>query len=339
MARNGSNINGAAADLTISYENSGITLVYVDGTQGWKATDTSNLSDIAIQPAYITATGGTETTCGDYKIHTFTGPGSFSVCSVGNPAGGPNNVDYLVIGGGGGGGADRGGGGGGGGYRESSGTNSGSYTVSPLGACVGAISVTASSFPITIGGGGAGAPGRCGPDSVNGASSVFSTITSAGGGGGAKNFPGKGNGSPGASGGGGVRECGTGNGGTGNTPPVSPPQGQPGAAAAGGNSCIAAGGGGATVVGHNGCEPAVTAGNGGAGGTSSINATPTGRAGGGGGAPGGGPVGSGADGGGNGGSGVTNPGTANTGGGGGGGNSAAAGSGGSGVVIIRYKFQ
>jgi hypothetical protein len=25
-------------------------------------------------------------TCGDYKIHTFTGPGTFTVSSVGNPA-------------------------------------------------------------------------------------------------------------------------------------------------------------------------------------------------------------------------------------------------------------
>ena len=26
---------------------------------------------------FILATGGTETTCGDFKIHTFTGPGTF----------------------------------------------------------------------------------------------------------------------------------------------------------------------------------------------------------------------------------------------------------------------
>ena len=81
IGRNGSNINGAAADLTISKENSAITLVYVDGTQGWKATDTSSLTDIELQPAYVTATGGTITCspCGDYKIHTFTGPGTFTV--------------------------------------------------------------------------------------------------------------------------------------------------------------------------------------------------------------------------------------------------------------------
>ena len=45
VGRNGSNINGAASDQTISKENSGATFVYVDGTQGWKFTETSNVSD------------------------------------------------------------------------------------------------------------------------------------------------------------------------------------------------------------------------------------------------------------------------------------------------------
>ena len=43
-----------------------------------------------------TATGGTITTCGDYKIHTFTGPGTFCVSLSGNPAG-STTVDYLVV--------------------------------------------------------------------------------------------------------------------------------------------------------------------------------------------------------------------------------------------------
>src|SRR5210317_1852928 len=33
IARNGSNINGAASDLTIAQNNSAVTLVYIDGTQ------------------------------------------------------------------------------------------------------------------------------------------------------------------------------------------------------------------------------------------------------------------------------------------------------------------
>ena len=82
----------------------------------------------------MAATGGTITTvCTNFKVHTFTGPGTFTVTCAGNAAG-SNSVDYLVIGGGGGGGAGNGGGGGGGagGFRESSGTASGSYTIGLL---------------------------------------------------------------------------------------------------------------------------------------------------------------------------------------------------------------
>ena len=38
-------------------------------------TETSNASG----NPFITATGGTESTCGNFKIHTFTGPGTFTV--------------------------------------------------------------------------------------------------------------------------------------------------------------------------------------------------------------------------------------------------------------------
>ena len=59
------------------------------------------------------ATGGTITTDGDYKVHTFTSSGTFTVSSA------PDYVHYLVVaGGGGGGGHTHGGGGGAGGYRE-----------------------------------------------------------------------------------------------------------------------------------------------------------------------------------------------------------------------------
>ena len=45
---------------------------------------------------YVTATGGTVTTvCTNFKIHTFTGPGTFCVSNAGN-APGSNTVDYLV---------------------------------------------------------------------------------------------------------------------------------------------------------------------------------------------------------------------------------------------------
>ena len=32
--------------------------------------------------SFVTATGGTITTCGNYKIHTFTGPGTFTVSNL-----------------------------------------------------------------------------------------------------------------------------------------------------------------------------------------------------------------------------------------------------------------
>src|SRR5210317_2574330 len=134
IGRNGSNIEGVANDFVIEVEGGSITLIYVDATKGWLSTAAAKASDITEQALFITATGGTETTCGDFKIHTFTGPGTFCVSSVGNPIG-STTVDYLVVAGGAGGGSDYGGGGGAGGYRESSGAASGCYTTSPLGAC------------------------------------------------------------------------------------------------------------------------------------------------------------------------------------------------------------
>jgi hypothetical protein len=47
---------------------------------------------------FITATGGTITCCGDYKIHTFTSDGTFCVTAGGGPLA---TVDYLVVAGGG----------------------------------------------------------------------------------------------------------------------------------------------------------------------------------------------------------------------------------------------
>jgi hypothetical protein len=337
IARNGSNINGSASNLVISKANSAIQLVYVDATTGWQGVATASEGDIL--NTFVAATGGTITTCGDFKIHTFTGPGTFTVTS-GGTASGSNAVDYLVVAGGGGASSA---GGGAGGYRESCGT---CYTSSPLGACVSALPVTAQAYPITVGGGGsAGAPvSNLGGTGNN---SIFSTITSAGGGGGrALDSTGQDGGSgSGASGGG---SSGNRAGGDGNTPPVSPPQGNNGGTSAPAPGAGGAGGG-ATSVGAN--ASGTNGGNGGNGATSSINGTPTARAGGGGsgmygpsgsgggGGPGGGGVGSGSN------TGTGTAGTANTGGGGGGGGGNCGGirgngaAGGSGVVIIRYKFQ
>ena len=91
-----------------------------------------------ISKGLINATGGTITCCGDYRIHTFTGPGSFDVDCINACVPSPTRkADYVIVAGGGGGpnSPHGGGGGGGGGFRESycSGI-SGSYTARPLAA-------------------------------------------------------------------------------------------------------------------------------------------------------------------------------------------------------------
>ena len=336
IARNGSNIQGVANNSLISTNQASLTLVYVDATKGWLYTDQHNVSDLQ-QNSFITATGGTITTSGNFKIHTFTGCGCFTVTQTGvGPSGGPAVVDYLVVAGGGGGASSAASGGGAGGYRLSSGTSSGSYSVpAPLAGSVPGITVIAQTYPITVGAGGSGAyPGSA----TSGSNSIFSTITSAGGGAGTSGNPGN----PGGSGGGNSYAGGTP--GTGNTPPVSPPQGNPGGP--GGYLYIGGGGGGAGSPGNSGGGPTGPGGPGGSGSANSISGSPVTYAGGGGGNNGQGsanPGGSGGSGGG--GAGGTNgqngtPGTANTGGGGGGGfNSYFGGTGGKGIVIIRYKYQ
>ena len=344
IGRGGSNLNGNAADSVRNKANESLTLVYADATKGWLSVEegTGFLGN-----NFISATGGTITTSGNFKIHTFTGPGTFTVCNAGSACG-SNTVDYLVIAGGGGGGNGTyaGGGGGAGGYRESSGAASGCYTRSPLGACVSALPVSVQGYPITVGGGAAAItpPVRGGS---SGSNSSFSTITSTGGGGGgggdnAPSTPGATGGTGGSGGGSATYGCLSG--GAGNTPPVSPPQGNPGGNTGNfsGAATKGSGGGGSTAAGTSATTPpSSAAGPGGNGATSSINGTPTTRAGGGGGSTDvGGPQGTGGPGsGGNGDNGSSaGDGTANTGSGGGGGKGSGGG-GGSGIVIIRYKFQ
>jgi hypothetical protein len=355
LVQNGSDkIGGSTINGTLSTEGLAVTLVFIDSTKGWLVTD-NGTQDTAPTTAFVTATGGTITTSGNFKIHTFTGPGTFTVSCAGNSCG-SNTVDYLVVAGGGGGGANAGGGGGGaGGYRESPGAASGCYSVSPLGTSpAAALPVTAQGYPITVGGGGAGGGPftGCQPGiGNNGNPSVFSTITSTAGGKGG-GAAGTGNacaqGGPGGSGGGGGFRyyCGNrGEGGTGNTPPVSPPQGKNGGAGAPSSSPTSidsgGGGGGATVAGTQAGNN--VGGVGGDGATSSITGSPVTRAGGGGGGSESGPDGTGGSGGGGDAGSNGSAGTANTGGGGGGaaGDSTpnAGGAGGSGIVVIRYKFQ
>jgi hypothetical protein len=327
----------ASAPATLSTQGQSVTFVYVDSTRGW--INVGDATYVTGSP-YISATGGTILTCGNFKTHVFTGPGTFTVTNAGQPTG-STSVEYMVVAGGGGSGKCYGGGGGAGGYRQ----NYPSPTTAGL-------PVTATSYPITVGSGGgtAASPARPG---TKGSDSVFSTVTSTGGGFGATwspspGFPG-GGGGPGGSGGGGggsgINQP-PGPGGAGNTPPVSPPQGFPGGQGSGPGQYGSAGGGGASAAGAQGSSAGGC--NGGAGspiatvvfGPTSPSYGTSGPAPGryfaGGGSGYGNPTG----GGGVGGGGNTGPtpganGVVNTGGGGG----AEQGSGGSGIVAIRYRYQ
>jgi len=364
-------INGGAGSIELTTEGEGLTLVYVDSTVGWRSIHQSVFTDVGTNEVYVAASGGNATiTCGNFKTHIFTGPGTFTVSCAGNACG-SNILEYLVVAGGGGGGAggvepgnkfQGGGGGGAGGWRSFTSISPASPQNAPAG-----LTATAAAFPITVGAGGAGDPAT-GTGGSRGANSVFSTITSTGGGGGgSKCAPATPSPSPGGSGGGGAGQPDPFprmSGGTGNTPPVSPVQGKNGGTgasrAAGPNSCSGAGGGGgASAEGGTAPNCSIPGGAGGAGQyipTAFIGPTapsygetgPAGRvfAGGGGGAGGGGaptPVAAGGlGGGGNGGVQPADPtaGSANMGGGAGGAYATQGRTaGGSGIVMIRYKFQ
>ena len=359
IGRNGQKIEGNTTDGKIDVHGDAQTLVFSGASRGWMVVNSGLLEGIQ-GPAFVAATGGTILTCGNFKTHVFTGPGSFVVSCGGNDLG-SNSIEYLVVAGGGGGGAGWGtGGGGAGGFRQN-------YP-SPVTA---GLPVTTTSYPITVGGGGPGgtnpAP-NTGMPGTAGSPSIFSTITSAGGGfGGGVGAPSNPGGS-GGSGGGGSSTVAAG--GSGNTPPVSPPQGNNGGAAnpSPGTSHGGGGGGGREAAGTNGGPN--TNGQGGPGGIGSSWTNPlfgptapsygtsgpvpgvryfSGGGGGGGEAPAGIPGSGGSGGGGTGGAGGNTPakngtsGTTNTGGGGGGGaggcNTGSGGTGGSGIVVIRYKYQ
>ena len=372
LCRNSSKINGQCFNVSLSTNAQSITLIYVDATKGWQDIQDST-SDVTGAPNYVTATGGNTTiTCGDFKTHIFTGAGTLCV-SAGGTASGSNTVDYFVVAGGGSGGVGRGAGGGAGGFRLFS---SAPGSNSPLNAPSG-LSVSAQSYPVSVGAGGVARsfPDPAGSNGAAGSNSIFSTITSAGGaGGGGGNHPGPSTGagpsgqiSGGSGGGGGYYSsnpaASINTGGSGNTPPVSPSQGNNG-------------GDGSPDSGSSGPTP--QRGGGGGGGAGAVGTSDAGGPGGAGsyvadsffgptapsyGTPG--PVSStryfaggggggkeiagsptGGDGGGAGGSGgspgaVSCGGTTNTGGGGGGTGEGGGGSsaGGSGFVAIRYKFQ
>ncbi len=354
---NGSNkIGGVAASGSLTVNGQSATFVFVDATEGWINVQETQTSQTGTQQ-FICATGGTVSTTPTCKIHTFTGPGTFSVAAIAEVcAPTRNNVSYMVVAGGGSGAAAGAGGGGAGGFREFKAPLT-PYTASPLDGNPGgtSITVTATSFPIAVGGGGASAtsPNPCAAKLGNaGTASTFSTVTSAGGGAGRYDGAGASCGAGGSGGGSGWNSP---TASAGNTPSVSPPQGQNGGTVpspTAGPMRGGGGGGGAGAVG--GTTTSNVSGSGGAGVSTEISGSSVQRAGGGG---GGGnvtdwstPKGAGGAGGGGQGGGKGDPagvsgtaGTANTGGGGGGscsGNTCAtSGAGGSGIVVIRYKFQ
>jgi len=266
----------------------------------------------------MSATGGDSIgTDGDYKYNTFLSNGTFTPSVAGY-------VEYLVIAGGGSGGCGTrgdnvnrsGGGGGAGGYRP------------------GTLEVAAQAYSITVGAGGAAVVPNSGSGAnpgLAGSNSVFSTITSIGGGGGGSGH----GGAPGSggSGGGGAHGGTSSNYGAGTAG-----QGNDGGYGTGEAPYSAGGGGGAGSAGTYGSNSSGS-GAGGSGKASSITGSSVTRAGGGGGG-GTGSDGAGGSGGGTAGDSHTAA-TANTGSGGGGtGNSSGnTGAGGSGIVIIRYKFQ
>ena len=250
-------------------------------------------------------------TDGTYWYHTFLSSGTFTPAVA-------LTTDYLVVAGGGGGGGNIGGGGGAGGYRTAAGFSCASGTA----------------LTVTVGAGGAGGSG--GASGSTGSNSVFSTITSAGGGFGAYFNILTGGGAGGSGGGAGARNANPGG--------AASPAGQGfagGASDVGSN--VGGGGGGASAVGTT-VTGTGTAANGGAGLASSISGTSITYAGGGGGGSFS-PCNSSAGGAGGGGAANTTDagngsnGTANRGGGGGGAGftgTPIGGSGGSGIVIIRY---
>ena len=200
IGRNSKPIESETSDAVLQVEGDEAVLIFMDDTVGWKIVNHAKKVDLAF-PTFIAATGGTPpcgSTTGDYKYHTFTGPGTFCVSATGNDAG-SNKICYMIVGGGGGGQphpAGAGGGGGAGGWRATSGACAGAYAAAPspltptLTAPVPSVPVIANAYPITSAGGG--------------------------------------------SGGGGTGGSGGGTGGAGNTPPTDPPQGNPGGPGPGG---------------------------------------------------------------------------------------------------------
>jgi hypothetical protein len=286
----------------------------------WQSTITS---------PFLSAIGGTITTVGNFKIHTFTSSGTFTVTNSG-PA------RFLVVGGGGGGSE---GGGGAGGFIDHSNYD---YLFSAI----------TGAYPVVVGAGGAGsaAGSNIARASNGGNSSLVGFTAIGGGGGGSDNYVDSNNSfingtAGGSGGGGGVNAVTTAYGSGGAATAGQGNIGGNGTYLFGGSRGWGGGGGGAGAAGGTTPGPGGGSAYGGIGLQSTITGTATYYAGGGGGGPsdtggatGFGGLGGGGDSGENGAAG-----TNGTGGGGGGGRSNGTpgngANGGSGVVIIAYQYM
>ena len=302
------NINGASNDVLINYERGGVSMVYVDATQGWIAYNATNETATALKSLP------------------------------------PLTVDYLVVAGGGAGGTDAGAGGGAGGLRTSYGSTSGGGASAESSLSL----TVATDYTVSVGPGGSGVSGNDTVLGGSGTNSTFSTITSTGGGGGAGDAVnnggtgGSGGGAGAAGGNGGAPTANQGFAGGNSAARTGGPSSGGGGGGAGeagtnwnNNSIGGRGGAGISVgiissanatsasVGHIVSSEVYFAGGGSAGVYQASLQTP-GNGGGGSGASAQGATGG--------------AGLPNTGGGGGGGSSytGTGGSGGSGVVILRY---
>jgi hypothetical protein len=155
---------------------------FIGSLRGTFGTQSQILSRYPFQADGSTSSsGGSITTSGGYRIHSFSSVGNSTFTLVSNAINGTRNpvtglqnilgfvnIEYLVVAGGGGGGqtnGDNGGGGGGGG-----------------GVLSGSISTAAGSITITVGSGGSLLNAAATQNAARGSNSIFGPVTSFGGG-------------------------------------------------------------------------------------------------------------------------------------------------------------
>ena len=126
----------------------GIAIADIEAINGITDANLQALNGLEFTGAgpFITATGGSIATNGDYKVHTFAaGTNNFVVTGLGTDATYGNKVEFLIVAGGGGGG-----GGGASGAHGSGGGGAGRVLLNDD------YTVSAQTYVVTVGAGGAG---------------------------------------------------------------------------------------------------------------------------------------------------------------------------------------